>query len=568
MINDTSFRRSRRDAIKTAMLVLGASALPLGSLKAASRPRYRRYNAADPVHGARMLKSYAKAVRAMLALPPEDPRNWYRHAMLHTMDCPHGNWWFLPWHRGYIGWFEQICRELSGDPEFALPYWDWTAQPRVPDGMFDGVLDPNHHAYIGRAAHFETRFKSAVQRSGYWTQTDKVFNRRSQFGQLLIRRMRFAEDLWFDIMRDPNGRYFYEHPNARGVRRQKPELGPATQDAVALKTLYPALNARDFITFGSFKSSNHNVGAGSGILEGQPHNLIHGCVGTRDCNMRDGAGFMRSMLSSVDPIFYLHHANIDRIWDVWTRKQALRGLPTVPDGVELRTDLPDSEKSAAERATDYYRWASEPTLFFVDAKGAPVAKTRAGDYADIGEFDYDYQGGSGEDVVALPMLVGRSALAASPVVSLTGTVQNRAISTVMPGSVELILPPEVLDRMGGASHELIAKVTLNYGSMSHAPVTLVIGGPEDASGIGAGSPFYAATLAMFLQHARPGSFTYTVSIAGPLNYLYANGLLKGDGKVQLRLVHEGTMPQMGDHQGHAMGGGDIIEVEALTVESY
>jgi hypothetical protein len=21
---------------------------------------------------------------------------------------------------------QQICRELSGDPHFALPYWDWT----------------------------------------------------------------------------------------------------------------------------------------------------------------------------------------------------------------------------------------------------------------------------------------------------------------------------------------------------------------------------------------------------------------------------------------------------------
>jgi tyrosinase len=58
----------------------------------------------------------------MLALPPEDPRNWYRHALVHTIDCPHGNWWFLPWHRGYLGWFEQICRELSNDPAFALPY--------------------------------------------------------------------------------------------------------------------------------------------------------------------------------------------------------------------------------------------------------------------------------------------------------------------------------------------------------------------------------------------------------------------------------------------------------------
>jgi tyrosinase len=278
---------------------------------------------------------------------------------------------------------------------------------------------------------------------------------------------------------------------------------------------------------------------------------------------------MRSMLSSVDPIFYLHHANIDCIWDVWTRKQALRGLPTVPDGVELRTDLPDADKSAAERATDYYRWASEPVLFFVDHRGATVTTTRADDYADIGEFDYDYQSGSGEDVVPLPGFAGRAALAASPVVALTGTVLNRSISNVAPGSVELTLPPEVLSRMGSAGHSLIAKVTLNYRSMSHTPVVLVAGGPTDASGIGAGSPFYVGTLAMFLEHgSHPGSFTYTVSLAGPLEYLYANGMLKGDGKVLLRLVQEGTMPQMGDHQHHSMSGGDIIEVEAVAVESY
>jgi Common central domain of tyrosinase len=53
-----------------------------------------------------------------------DPRNWYRNAFLHVFDCPHQNWWFLAWHRAYIGWLEATIREFSGDTEFALPYWD------------------------------------------------------------------------------------------------------------------------------------------------------------------------------------------------------------------------------------------------------------------------------------------------------------------------------------------------------------------------------------------------------------------------------------------------------------
>ena len=69
----------------------------------------------DPTIGP-VLDSYRNAITAMLQLPPTDPRNWYRLAFIHALDCPHGNWWFLPWHRGFIGWFEQICRDLSGDP--------------------------------------------------------------------------------------------------------------------------------------------------------------------------------------------------------------------------------------------------------------------------------------------------------------------------------------------------------------------------------------------------------------------------------------------------------------------
>ena len=112
---------SRRDFLGATGAAVAAAALPLGGV--AAQTKFRRVNVSSP-QAASVLASYKKAIRAMLALPPSDPRNWYRNALTHTLDCPHGNWWFLVWHRGYIGWFEQVCRELSGDPQFALPYWD------------------------------------------------------------------------------------------------------------------------------------------------------------------------------------------------------------------------------------------------------------------------------------------------------------------------------------------------------------------------------------------------------------------------------------------------------------
>jgi len=85
----------------------------------------------DPI-----LVSYRAAVKKMKELPTSDPRNWTRQAQIHqgssTLRCPHGNWFFLPWHRAYLVAFERICRQLSGNPNFALPYWDWTANPQLP----------------------------------------------------------------------------------------------------------------------------------------------------------------------------------------------------------------------------------------------------------------------------------------------------------------------------------------------------------------------------------------------------------------------------------------------------
>jgi hypothetical protein len=67
---------------------------------------------------------------------------------------------------------------------------------------------------------------------------------------------------------------------------------------------------------------------------------------------------MVSFFSSVDPIFYLHHGNLDRLWDVWTRRQTALGRPTLPQGADLAT------------------WSNEQFLFFSNEKGQPVSKTR------------------------------------------------------------------------------------------------------------------------------------------------------------------------------------------------
>lgn len=49
----------------------------------------------------------------------------------------------------------------------------------------------------------------------------------------------------------------------------------------------------------------------SGILYGNPHSAVHGQV----------SGNMGSVPTAArDPVFYLHHCNIDRYWECWSRK--------------------------------------------------------------------------------------------------------------------------------------------------------------------------------------------------------------------------------------------------------
>jgi hypothetical protein len=280
-------RPTRRDVLRAAGAVAGAWALAPAAAPRAEPAvaRYRRRNVTDPA-AARMLESYKRAIRTMLALPPEDPRNWYRIALVHTVDCPHGNWWFLPWHRGYVGSVERICREVSGDPDFAFPYWDWTELPRVPNPLFDDVLTPTNPAFIATARDFRARFEAAVAAAPWWRRSEP-FDAKTPYGQLLARGIRMPEDLWFDINDDPRGRLFFDRANARGPTREQPELDGRTRKAVSRALLLDALAPRDFATFASPKAASHDVLAGFGVLEGQPHKRIHNCLGGV---MTDAAG--------------------------------------------------------------------------------------------------------------------------------------------------------------------------------------------------------------------------------------------------------------------------------------
>lgn len=508
---------TRRGLIGGGAALLGANMLPTPA--SAQAARFRRFEISDPAMPARVLASYKAGVARMLTLPPSDPRNWYRNAIVHVLDCPHGNWWFLAWHRAYLGWFEATVRELSGDSEFALPYWDWSKAPRVPAAMFDGVLDPNNGAFIGTFTQFRQRFQPPVT---------AMFNAFSpaQKTQLARRGLTAPANLWPALQSA-----FLNRPNARGLTSTNPDLDADTKLTVDPRIIRDALRTTRFAGSGapgqpagfhSAKARNHSTGSVQGILESQPHNNVHGAMGG------GGGAFMQRFLSPVDPIFFLHHANLDRLWDVWTRRQTALNQPVLPQGADLAA------------------WSDERFLFFSDRQGQPVTKVKAGDYTSMTTFEYDYAPGTGENEIPATGTV----VATRPTRTFGGPVAEAVIGAPTAAGAVVPVPAPALQATAEGPPRAVAEVTLNLGHADDGRRFRVLVSPGDGA-----APVAAGTITVF-GHAGHGPTTFSIPLPADLG-----GTATGNVPLDIRVVPIGPARPTGE----AVGATPPPQVGAIRV---
>ena len=82
--------------------------------------------------------------------------------------------------------------------------------------------------------------------------------------------------------------------------------------ALTLRSFFPANGNAGFGVLGA-------QGTGKGALEQPPHDSVHSII----------SGLMGSTRTAAqDPIFWLHHCNVDRLWEVWLRRGGGRANPT------------------------------------------------------------------------------------------------------------------------------------------------------------------------------------------------------------------------------------------------
>lgn len=480
-------------ALSAAAAIPGSAYLSRFGAQAAARQQglymRRDIGAADaPVE---ILQDYRRAVTAMLQLPPTDPRNWYRQGLIHLLDCPHANWWFLPWHRAYLGWFEKICRDLSGNSRFALPYWNWSRDQRIPAAFFSGALDPSSEMYLASYADFKQHFEATVV---------EVWRALTDGQRLALQQRGYdgVERLLVDIEH-----VFAPREQARGLTVAEPEFQAETREATSVDAVRRALAPRSFVKFGSMPSAQHSQPVGSHVLESTPHNSVHGGVG----------GMMGDFLSPIDPIFYLHHANIDRIWDVWIDLQRAEGLEIHPEGPELA------------------QWSAEDFAFFVDEQGRSVTGMPWGAYLQDDVFGYAYQ---------------QPATAASrpPVVEIVrgGTLYEAALSRQQltvdePVVAQVRLPAELwVNALGADGATLVMSIGMEHPMPVDAWEFHVFVRPNT---VGLSTPAYAGKLILFgthsghAQHGR--AVTLTIGLNSALAQLDAAGGLDPDAGVAIVL---------------------------------
>ncbi|KAL7582647.1 hypothetical protein Lser_V15G45500 [Lactuca serriola] len=233
------------------------------------------------------IAKYQQAIQAMKDLPEDHPHSWKQQGKIHCAYCNggynqeqsgypnlqlqiHNSWLFFPFHRWYLYFYEKILGKLINDPTFALPYWNWDN----PTGMVIPAM----------------------------------FEQNSKTNSL------------FDPLRDAK----HLPPSIFDVEYAGADTGATCIDQIAinLSSMYRQMvtNSTDTKRFfgGEFVAGNDPLASEfnvAGSVEAGVHTAAHRWVGnSRMANSEDMGNFYSA---GYDPLFYVHHANVDRMWQIW-----------------------------------------------------------------------------------------------------------------------------------------------------------------------------------------------------------------------------------------------------------
>jgi tyrosinase len=281
------------------------------------------------------LQRFRNALATMMSLDAfeQDERSFGYWARIHANQCQHSWEQFLTWHRAYLYFFEQRLQDV--DPAVTLPYWDWAADREnviasiqdmgstnpldngvVPDAYCCWIDQPGIDSLKAQGVPQATldKLTKIIGKQPYSSGNRLYIDAELKYGEepatdsAIFQTLSKINPLWH-YQRWPGGNHniiFEAYPSPDDVTR--------------------TLQIDNFFTFGSGPEDNHFFGALENI-----HNLIHNFSGGVNPNYDPKSGepmniqnpangdMVNAGRTAFDPIFWAHHANIDRLWFEWQR---------------------------------------------------------------------------------------------------------------------------------------------------------------------------------------------------------------------------------------------------------
>ena len=188
----------------------------------------------------------------------------------------------LPYHRYFVAVFERILQK-EGGYDGPMPFWDWTLDAEQP---LDSPIWDSWAGFGGNGSA-----KSGCVENGVFARVGKIANySEAGYDPHCVTRS-FAQD------------------DVDGVLFSKQWTGGVIDKIVQTSKSYDEFRTR---------------------LEDGPHRYLHRGIGGEMPSASSTNGISRldieTKLTNPDHLFFLHHAQIDRLWWMWQQKSQSHGV--------------------------------------------------------------------------------------------------------------------------------------------------------------------------------------------------------------------------------------------------